>query len=351
MESGLYPRLKSRASEGHSTTRHAVLGASVPIGTERWSWRLPPSPFPMWIFDARTGAILAANDAAVNTYGYSQDELLACSVTDLCPPQTPGGEIPSAHRGIGPAPNRTLLQRRKDGSTFEADIAAVETGDGEHPATMVLVNPRAGEKEGTPSDLHPRAPVRRGKTLLGRPRAIAHLIEPGTAHAVSARSTRGADLHALSWDPSAFVSVDAREVAEQVVGRVRHRADAKDVDVVVHCTCARVSLQAQAFGHALYELLDNAVQATRRGYPVMIDIRETGEGDVLWQIQDAGEGMSEQVLAHLGQPSAGAAPGSGLGVALAWALIEMHGGLLRFESAPGVGSTASIWLPGTGRGR
>lgn len=79
---------------------------------------------------------------------------------------------------------------------------------------------------------------------------------------------------------------------------------------------------------------------------MIVDVRDTSEGDVLWQIQDAGEGMPEEILAALGQARPAISDGrSGLGVAFAWAVVEKHGGLLRFESAPGVGTTASIWLP------
>lgn len=171
----------------------------------------------------------------------------------------------------------------------------------------------------------------RSKTLLGRAKTIGRLA---------------ADLRALSCDASSFVSLDADDLARQVRDRVRDRADAKDVDVVLHCTCSRVWVQPHSFSEALYELFDNAVQATRKRHPVVVDVRDTVEGDVLWQIQDAGEGMSERVLAELAQPPHTVLQGGSiLGVALAWAVVEKHGGSLRFESAPGVGTTASIWLP------
>lgn len=145
----------------------------------------------------------------------------------------------------------------------------------------------------------------------------------------------------------AFVSVDPRQLTERVIGRLRARADAKCVDLMVHCTCHAVRVDPQAFSDALYELLDNAVRTTRRGYPVIVDIRDTDDGDVLWQVQDAGEGMTNQTLAQLGQaPCASPPEAPGLGVSRAWAVVEDHGGMLRFESARRVGTTASIWLPG-----
>jgi signal transduction histidine kinase len=168
------------------------------------------------------------------------------------------------------------------------------------------------------------APTARAKTLLGR--AVAR----------GRRDVCGA-----------LAAVDARELLHLVRERVRLDADARDVDVVVHCSCAPVWVEPESFPEAIYELLDNAVRATRRGHPVMVDVRDTADGDVLWQIQDAGKGMADEDLARIGQPPDEAQPdGRGLGVALAWRVVEEHHGLLRFESAPGVGTTASIWLPG-----
>jgi signal transduction histidine kinase len=166
-------------------------------------------------------------------------------------------------------------------------------------------------------------PAVRAKTLLGR--------------AVRARPSGG----------GALAAVDARELLHGVRERVRPHADAKDADVVVHCSCAPVWVEPAAFSDALYELIHNAVRATRRGHPVMVDVRDTADGDVLWQIQDAGEGMAADDLARIGRPPEKARPDAqGLGIARAWTVVDDHYGLLRFESSPGVGTTASIWLPG-----
>jgi hypothetical protein len=171
----------------------------------------------------------------------------------------------------------------------------------------------------------PPAPIM-SRTLLGRDEPVAILHgAPG----------------------SSFVAVDPREVATRARELVGDLARAKAVDVVIRCTCSRMWVEPQAFSEALYELLENAVRATRARHPVTIDVRDTAGGDVLWRVQDAGEGMTAETLTQLGEPFPAARPGVlCLGVALARAIVEAHGGLLRFESAPGVGTTASIWLPG-----
>ncbi len=169
----------------------------------------------------------------------------------------------------------------------------------------------------------------RSKTLLGHAIALARALQPGL----------DGQRAYPACDPRSFVASAPETVATAAIERVRDRADAKDVEVILRCACAQVWVQPHAFSEAIYELLDNAVRATRRFHPVLLEVQDTGEGDVLWQIQDSGEGIPERVLAELGQSP-------GLGVALAWTVIEQHGGLMRFESVPGMGTTASVWLPG-----
>jgi PAS domain S-box-containing protein len=112
------------------------------------NWRLPVSPFPMWIVDRHSGAIVGANDAAVEAYGYTREQLLACTVDDICPPQGPGDGLLMAPRTDVTPLVRALRQRRRDGSTFEADIATIDCSDAERTATMVLVR-ATGAREGS----------------------------------------------------------------------------------------------------------------------------------------------------------------------------------------------------------
>jgi PAS domain S-box-containing protein len=108
--------------------------------------RLPTSPFPMWIFETGSGAILAANEAAAEAYGYSRDELLTCRVHDLCPPHVASGGLLEMLRTREPWMG-TFEQRRKDGSTFEVDLAMVEMGDGGGSAIMVIAYPALVHRE------------------------------------------------------------------------------------------------------------------------------------------------------------------------------------------------------------
>ncbi|HUQ82186.1 MAG TPA: PAS domain S-box protein, partial [Gemmatimonadaceae bacterium] len=56
--------------------------------SEEW-YRLlfDANPLPMWVYDIETLAFVAVNDAAVSHYGYSRDEFLSMSITDIRPPE------------------------------------------------------------------------------------------------------------------------------------------------------------------------------------------------------------------------------------------------------------------------
>ena len=136
--------------------------------------------------------------------------------------------------------------------------------------------------------------------------------------------------------------IDAGELLRRATLRTRTRAHQGNVALVVHCDCGSMCVQPEKFSDAIFHLLDNAIEATSPGSPVFVDARRSADGDILWQVVDTGRGMEPDALARLGDPRVA---GPGRGVALANAVIQEHGGVLRFESAPRVGTTASIWLP------
>jgi signal transduction histidine kinase len=100
---------------------------------------------------------------------------------------------------------------------------------------------------------------------------------------------------------------------------------------------------------ALFYLTMNAVQASAAGQTVTIQI-DAGSASPAFasriKVIDRGRGMTKETLERLKRPPfVSDNGGAGLGVAVARALIEQHGGRLQFESVPGRGTTASVELP------
>jgi signal transduction histidine kinase len=101
----------------------------------------------------------------------------------------------------------------------------------------------------------------------------------------------------------------------------------------------------------LLNLLSNAVKFTPEGGRVDVTAKlDTDCVDIA--VRDTGAGISPEDQASLfeefrqvGSDSARKAEGTGLGLALTKRFVELHGGKIRVDSAPGRGSTFTVMLP------
>ncbi len=75
------------------------------------------NPHPMWVFDLETLAILEINEAATQHYGYSREEFLGMTLTDLRAPET---DRPSAVDVK--AQGLVWRHRRKDGTEMDMEV-------------------------------------------------------------------------------------------------------------------------------------------------------------------------------------------------------------------------------------
>jgi len=102
----------------------------------------------------------------------------------------------------------------------------------------------------------------------------------------------------------------------------------------------------------LLNLLSNAVKFTLPGGAVRVSAeRRNGDGLVL-TVSDTGIGIAPEFIQaalepfrQIASPFARNAEGTGLGLALAKALVESHGGSLQLESALDLGTTARLIFP------
>ncbi len=98
----------------------------------------------------------------------------------------------------------------------------------------------------------------------------------------------------------------------------------------------------------LAELLDNACRYSPGDACIDITGDHVDSGCAL-RIRDHGAGFDMASATKLGQPfqrlHADDSGASGLGLAIAQRVVARHGGTLRLESAPGVGTTVDVFLP------
>ncbi len=102
----------------------------------------------------------------------------------------------------------------------------------------------------------------------------------------------------------------------------------------------------------LLNLLSNAVKFTPSGGSVTLTANDEGAGGFVIRVIDSGIGMAGEdipkALEPFGQVDSKLArkyEGTGLGLPLSKALVELHGGSLQIESEPGVGTTVTVVFP------
>jgi signal transduction histidine kinase len=139
------------------------------------------------------------------------------------------------------------------------------------------------------------------------------------------------------------VDVDLGALADSVLALLEVRATAAGV-VLRRRGDGRGAVDPQRIRGALVNLVANAIEACPRGRHVEIAIEEDGATSRL-TVSDTGVGMAPELVERLGTPFPTDERGAGLGVALARAAFEQHGGTLEYRSAPGQGTSAVGSVP------
>jgi two-component system, NtrC family, sensor kinase len=125
--------------------------------------------------------------------------------------------------------------------------------------------------------------------------------------------------------------------------------------LALHCevdpAIEQIRADERKFKQVLLNLLSNAVKFTPEGGTVSVRAKRDGA----WlevAVSDTGAGIAPEDHAavfeeftQVGNDQARRAEGTGLGLPLTKRIVELHGGEMRLESAPGKGSTFSFTLP------
>ncbi len=152
-------------------------------------------------------------------------------------------------------------------------------------------------------------------------------------------------------------AVDVREVARDIAEEYRPQADAKGLDLVIALDepCPLVQSDATRIRQILGNLVSNAIKFTRTGHvSIRAGIREDPDapapGDWLAvDVADTGPGIPREsqplLFREFSRVGEGGQSGIGLGLAISHRLAEALGGGLTVRSAPGEGSTFTLWIP------
>jgi signal transduction histidine kinase len=140
-------------------------------------------------------------------------------------------------------------------------------------------------------------------------------------------------------------------VADRVARDVRPLAADRGVEIRLTRAPAVVTGDSDRLAEALTNVVVNAVQYNRAGGDVNIRVGRE-DGDVAIDVRDTGIGIPAADCTRVFEPFYRAdaarsrdAGGAGLGLAVARAIVERHGGHITCASEPGAGTLISIRLP------
>ncbi len=146
-----------------------------------------------------------------------------------------------------------------------------------------------------------------------------------------------------------FSDVDLAGLVEETVAAADLGQDAVEVVARIPRALPLVRGDGVRLRQVLANLIDNAVKYSPEGE--LVEVRATAvNGRVVVDVTDRGNGIAPAdqrlVFEKFGRVSGTSAkPGTGLGLYIARAIAEAHGGQLEVTSAPGLGATFTLTLP------
>ncbi len=148
--------------------------------------------------------------------------------------------------------------------------------------------------------------------------------------------------------------VEIPELARSVWRLIQKRAENQSVRLIMDLPDEPPPLHAdlRKLKQILVNLLSNAIKFTETGGKVTMKIWCQVESGYVFQVSDTGIGIAlediPKALSHFGQVDSALNrqhAGTGLGLPLTKALVELHGGSLDLQSAVGAGTTVTVRLP------
>lgn len=344
------------------------------------------------------GFILYTNQAQDEMFGYDPGELIGQHVSLLRVPQAEDANDPSeATLAEGRAPwIGEIEQRRKDGSAFftSARISTLEIGGVDYRVAVIadISTQKQAEAERRRLDLRVQQAQKLESlgvlaggiahdfnnllmVVLGNASLALQDLEPGVPmrhdiEQIEAAAVRATDLtrQMLAYSGKGrFVveNVDLPALVREMEPLLRSTVS-KNVDLVLRLESAlpRVEADASQLRQVVISLLSNAAEAigkaqglvkleigeaalSRERLAALVVTEELPAGDyVFLRVTDNGSGMDEKVLARVFDPFFTTKfTGRGLGLAAVLGIVRGHRGAIQIESQPGIGTTATIYLP------
>ena len=360
----------------------------VQVSERKYRQLFEGNPTAMFVYDAETLRFLAVNEAAVRRYGYTREEFLAMTLTDMRPEEEAVKlrEVLAQYRG-GTARATGLRHQRRDGTLIDVEVTYDDIDFAGRPARLAAVE-----------DVTERRRLEDRLRQAQKMEAVGQLAG-GIAHDFNNLLTAIVG-YATLLDRALPVSDELHEEVQEIIGAARRagtltqqllafsrkqvlRPTVLDVNVVVrdmerilHRTIgehialetslepglAPVRADASQLEQVIMNFAVNARDAMPGGGRITIETAnvpldaelaqahpEARPGAyVLLAVSDTGTGMSPEVKAHLFEPfftTKEVGKGTGLGLATVYGIVHQSGGFIAVDSELGRGSRFRIFLP------
>ncbi|HET7055656.1 MAG TPA: ATP-binding protein, partial [Thermomicrobiales bacterium] len=146
---------------------------------------------------------------------------------------------------------------------------------------------------------------------------------------------------------------DARALTRDVHSSIASLMEARDQVLKLTVPADPVWIYADRgrLEQVLLNLLSNATKFSPDGASILLALRADAEGTT-WSVTDNGRGIGPEDQVHLFERfftreagEVGRNPGAGLGLPIALAIAQAHGGTIVVDSAVGRGSTFTVAIP------
>ncbi len=341
------------------------------------------------ILSRADGSISQTNLTFDQLFGYLPDELFHQPLTAVAHPDSAArfadaiGQV--AHQGT--VQRLEILAQRKDGTTFDAEVALslIPAGTGRRSGIVCHLRDiterkraeeelrRALEKERELSELKMRfvsmashefrtplttivssteileryldrlQPAQREKHFRHIEIASQHMTQLLDEVLLLGR----VEAEQLQFKPA---PLDLVALATEVLEQVQLSAPPGIVfDVALDDACGYKLLDEQLMRHILINLLSNAVKYSPKGGTVHYSITCAAEGITI-RVQDEGIGIPEKDQERLYEPfhrasNADTIQGTGLGLVITKHAVDLHSGTIVCDSKVGVGTTFTVRIP------
>ena len=143
---------------------------------------------------------------------------------------------------------------------------------------------------------------------------------------------------------------DARELVEIVLDRLKRRLREHPVILESCPGLPNARIDRALMERVLQHLLENAVAYSSPGAPITVRINRESD-HLLFEVADCGQGIESEDLPFIfekhfrGRRQNASSLGTGMGLAIAKAMMKVQGGEISVESTPGTGTTFRVRIP------